>query len=425
MSKKQKGKLTYVFQTINIIPLFFFGIMILLLAFHWFTKAMHEEVEVELKNLGHSIAIMLDEVYPGDYQLVGTEAYELYKGEHNLTYDYSLIDRIKYETGIDITLFYQDTRVQTTIFDNTGKRFIGTAAPGAIIADVLQTGECHFYDNIIINNQEYFAHYMPLFHSNDSIAGMLFVGKPSAEVSLSVQKTLYPLALAGILVMILAATFMFLYTRSFTSSLSKIHRFLTTVSGGNLNATLDGSILRRNDELGDIGRSAITMQRSLRTLVEQDTLTELFNRRSGHYKLGQVIKKSTEQQTPFCIALGDIDFFKKINDTYGHNCGDIILTKVSEKLRNHMFHCGYAIRWGGEEFLLIFDNMGMKEAHQVLEEIMEDIRNMETLYEEEIVKVTMTFGLVCGDDSEIKHLIQQADDRLYEGKARGRNRIVV
>ena len=175
--------------------------------------------------------------------------------------------------------------------------------------------------------------YTVTFKADGTTVGMLFVSKSSAEVSLAVQRSLYPLAIASILAMILAATFCLLYTRKFVSILIKIHRFLTTVSGGNLNAQLDSAILHRNDELGDIGRSALTMQRSLSTLIEQDTLTELFNRRSGLYKLNQVIKKSTEQQTPFCVALGDIDYFKKINDTYGHNCGDIILTKVSAKLR--------------------------------------------------------------------------------------------
>ena len=106
-----KGKIAYALQAINILPLLLFGILIMLLGTHWFTQCMYTEVETELSNVTSSLSVMLDTLYPGDYKLVGDNAYQLYKGEHNLTNDYSLIDRLKEETGFDFTLFYKDTRV--------------------------------------------------------------------------------------------------------------------------------------------------------------------------------------------------------------------------------------------------------------------------------------------------------------------------
>lgn len=425
MSINTKGKLSYVLQAINLLPLFAFGIIIMLLGTQWFTNAMHTQVEAELRNVAHNIVTLLDVAYPGDYELKGEVAYQLYKGEFDITSDYTLIDRVKKDTGMDITLFYQDTRIQTTITESSGNRIIGTGAPETIIQEVIDADESRFYENIIINSGEYFAYYMPLHNSDGSVVGMLFVGKPRNQVDEQVQQSLYPLLITDIIVMIISAICVSLYMKGFTSDLIKIHHFLGNISTGNLNAELHSSVSKRNDELGDIGRSALAMQRSLRQMVEQDALTELYNRRSGDRKLKQVIEKSMKQHTPFCVALGDVDFFKKVNDTYGHDCGDVVLQKVAAKFRTHMFHYGFVARWGGEEFLLVFDHTNLEESHRILEALREDISSMETKYQDQTIKITMTFGLTAGFSNDIKELICSVDEKLYQGKASGRNRIVL
>ncbi len=425
MGKSKKGKLSYALQAINIIPLLTFGVIITLLGTRWFTQAMHDEVELELSNMAHTVTTLMDVAYPGDYHLEGRIAYLLYKGNYDLTMDYSLIDQIHEDTGMDITLFYRDTRILTTIRDSSGERIVGTGAPDTIIENVLKAGESHFYDNAIINGKEYFAYYMPVYNSDGSIVGILFVGKPSNEVQNSIQNSIYPLLFANILTMIVVAICVFVYTKSFVSILMKIRSFLSNVSAGNLNAELDSSILKRNDELGDIGRSALTMQKSLRKMVEQDALTGLYNRRCGERKLLQIMENAPNQEKPFCLAIGDIDFFKTVNDTYGHDCGDKVLQNIARKLQQHMRNYGFAARWGGEEFLLVFDHTNTEESLQVLETLLDDIRTMETLYEDQTLKVTMTFGLVAGNTDSAQQLIVDADEKLYAGKATGRNRIIV
>ncbi|MBE5883799.1 MAG: diguanylate cyclase [Lachnospiraceae bacterium] len=425
MNTKSNGKISYVIQAIGILPLLFFGITITVLSFSWFTKIMYAEVENGLKNVALNTVTLLDITHPGDYTLEGDSAYRLFKGSYDLTYDYSLIDRVKEDTGFEITLFYQDTRILTTICNSEGTRIIGTGAPKTIIEEVFQTGESHFYSNIIINGNPYFAYYMPLFNEDGSIVGMLFAGKPSENVNLSIQSSTYPLAIMVLLALMIVVVCVFLYTRKVVIVLSKIHEFLLNISGGDLNVKLDPCVLRRNDELGDIGRSAQSMQRSLRAVVEQDPLTELFNRRSTNRKLLQIIDKSTKQQVPFCIALGDIDFFKHVNDTYGHDCGDLVLKSVAQILRQHMLSQGFAARWGGEEFLLIFDHTDLENAHASLSELMNKIHNLTIEYQGEIIKITMTFGLIPGNSTDIKQMIHAADEKLYQGKEEGRNRIIV
>ncbi len=424
MSSFHKGKIAYTMQIINVLPLLLLGFIIMGLASHYFTRTMYTEIETELKNVALNVNTMLDVAYPGNYELVGETAYRLYKGEHDLTGDYALIDKIKSDTGMDVTLFYQDTRILTTIFTAKGERFIGSAAPDVVIEEVLGKDRAQFYTNTIISGYPYFSYYMPLHNKDGSIVGILFVGKPRSEVNTAIQHSIYPLLIADGIMMLLMAVCIFFYTRRFVAVLLNIHHFLADVSNGNLSTRLPSKILQRNDELGDIGRSAITMQRSLRTMVEQDALTSLYNRRSGDAKLKQTIKEAAAQKKPFCVAIGDIDFFKKVNDTYGHECGDAVLRNVAGQLKSHIRGRGFAARWGGEEFLLVYQNMGMEEAHAALEQLVQDIRGMETPYGDSIVKVTMTFGLTMGDSQDIQLLLRNADERLYHGKANGRNQIV-
>lgn len=424
MNVKNTGKISYTLQAFNIIPLLFLGLVSTFLASQWFTKTMYDEVQVELDNIAHNVVALFEVAYPGDYHLEGDTAYRLYKGEYDITSDYTLLDRVKSDTGVEITLFYQDTRILTTLINEEGNRIIGSGAPKQVIKDVFHTGQSHFYTNTLINYISYFAYYMPLYNSDGTIAGMLFVGKPRDQVNQAVQASIYPLLAANIIIMLIATLCVYHYLRNFSSVLLKIHRFLSDISTGNLNAELDSSVLKRNDELGDIGRSALTMQRSLRNMVERDALTELYNRRSGGRRLRQVAAKASTQRVPFCLAIGDIDFFKKVNDTYGHDCGDVVLKNIADTLRTHMFHIGFAARWGGEEFLLVFEHMELDQAHESLDTLMNAIRSLETSYVDRKIKVTMTFGLVAGSSDDIRDLTRRADEKLYEGKASGRNQIV-
>lgn len=424
MHSENKGSLEQILLVINIIPLLLFGAITLFLSYRWFSGTMYGEVRQELQYIARDVNTLLNVAYPGDYELVGESAYRLYKGENDITASYDLIDQIKENTDLEITVFYQDTRILTTIHDSSGRRIVGTGASEQVIADVLEGGSDKFYQNILINGSGYFSYYMPVRNSDGTIAGMIFVGKPVDEVNVAVQKSLYPLIITTIITMVIISLFLFFYAKKLGNALHRIREFLADVATGNLTAELDSTVMRRNDEFGDIGRSAVAMQSSLRNMVEQDALTELANRRSADRKLKQILQKHETQHTSFCLAIGDIDFFKKVNDTYGHACGDVVLKNVAAKLRECMRNHGFAARWGGEEFLLVFDHTDAPEAYRVLERLQESIRSMDSCYDNHTVKVTMTFGLIDGYTTDIDTLLREADDKLYEGKQAGRDRIV-
>jgi len=429
MARQYKGKLYYSMQAISVLPLLLFGLVLICCSSVYFSKAMHKEVASGLEDASELCTALLDSTYPGDYQLIEStlnnqKAYSLYKGDTDITTSYFLVDKIKSITNMDVTLFYLDTRILTTITNWDGERIVGTGAPDHVISDVLNDGKAQFYNNVLINNATYFAHYTPLYNSDGSIVGMLFVGKPTDSVNKMVRSSILPIVIIGSIVLLITGLFSFFYAKQIVSTLHKLKNFFTKVADGNLNTSPDESIMKRDDEFTEIGRAALTMQRSLKNLIERDALTDLYNRRSCDQMLRNTINKARTNGTSFCLVLADIDHFKSVNDTYGHESGDIVLQNIAKLLKNHMHKKGYVGRWGGEEFLMIYEDCNPTQAKEHLQALQTLIRESTHAVEKAEIKVTLTFGLVCDNTLEPHEMIKLADEKLYTGKKNGRDCIV-
>lgn len=422
--KTKRGKLYYSFPTMSMLPLLFYSVIVIIFSSITFTRSMQEQVSTELQNVANLASTLIDTAYPGDYTLTGDVALYLYKGDNNITSDYSLIDTIKERTGVEVTLFYQDTRILTTITNWDGQRIIGTRAPELVLKEVLEQGQAKFYNNTIINGSTYFAYYTPLYNTDGQITGILFVGKPADQVNEQVNRAMAPIFIVGLLALLFACLFSIRYARAFVKALYALKSFFSKLATGSLNVQLDPIVLKREDELSEIGLSALTMQRSLRSLVEQDTLTELYNRRSGELHMNASLAKARTMNAPLTLVIGDIDFFKIVNDTYGHQCGDLVLKNIAGTLRKNMRGKGYAIRWGGEEFLLIYENSSIEETCNALNALLDEVRSTCHDSGEHQIHVTMTFGMACDPSKDLKDLLHEADDKLYYGKNNGRNQIV-
>lgn len=176
--------------------------------------------------------------------------------------------------------------------------------------------------------------------------------------------------------------------------------------------------------------------KKLKVLSEHDPLTKLPNRRSV---ISSTIANimSGAYINGVCVAIGDIDFFKKVNDTYGHDAGDEVLKQLAAVCSDFMKDHGIAARWGGEEFMFVFNNENLDEAGVSANELLSKIREMTVNYNGTEIKVTMTIGVTDvntflgkgvteGDiDDRINEAVYAADKKLYMGKANGRNTVVV
>lgn len=154
-----------------------------------------------------------------------------------------------------------------------------------------------------------------------------------------------------------------------------------------------------------------------------DPLTTLYNRRRMEEVLKNHIRANPNEN--FSIAIGDIDFFKKINDTYGHNCGDQVLKSLSDLFREKTLGAGHVCRWGGEEFLFFFPKMNLDNAAVLMNEINIAVSKCIISYKDITIHVTMTFGVEENDfQSSISDIVKRADDKLYYGKTHGRDTVI-
>ena len=159
----------------------------------------------------------------------------------------------------------------------------------------------------------------------------------------------------------------------------------------------------------------------LHRISSVDQLTGLKNRRTFSYIYDKAFLESNRP----CMVMCDIDFFKKVNDTYGHNGGDAVLMNVANMLKNYVGENGEVIRWGGEEFILFLKNYELKEAVDLAETLRVRVEQMVSCYEKNRIKVTMSFGVAeVKEDKSCEENVQIADEKLYLAKTGGRNRVV-
>lgn len=423
--RARKGSISGQMYTIAILPVMLFALVITIAGIPFLSGIMHDMAEKELRNACMSTALLMDATYSGDYRLTGSDSLYFYKGDTDITMDYSVVDSIKKSTNLDISIFYKDTRILTTLTDENGVRMVGTGIASQIYKTVYEGGEEAFYNNTMIFGTPYYTYYMPLVSSHGNIQGMIAAARPSANVNRTIRS--YILILAGI-ALILTGLMIFIVisiSRPMTRAIESIFSFVREASGGNETVTLDENLLRRHDEIGEIGENVLMMQRSMRSMMESDPLTGLFNRRSAHRKLAPIIAKAKNSPESFCICIGDIDFFKHVNDTYGHDAGDEVLIKVADIIREHMKNYGFVSRWGGEEFLMVFDRTSLLMAENSLWGLLDKIRAAEIRYDNYVIKVTMSYGVSEWDKEEsVDDLIRSADNKLYFAKNSGRNRVV-
>lgn len=163
----------------------------------------------------------------------------------------------------------------------------------------------------------------------------------------------------------------------------------------------------------------------LQQMASLDALTQLANRRSMNEYLSQVAFEKEKKGDVFCIAIADLDFFKKINDQYGHDAGDYILMETAKIFEQTMEGRGKVARWGGEEFLFCFSDLNLEQSVNILDGMRRVIETRKFLYKENEIRITITIGVEeYYHISGIEGTISSADKKLYEGKHSGRNRVV-
>lgn len=421
---KKRSKLRASMLRVTLLPVLIFGICIIICSVRQTESSVYQEVESGLENVAQMTMYLYEETYPGDYAY-DSASKTLYKGGKKVEGASKFLEHYKECSGTDVTIFYKDVRVITTIKDKNGDPIVGTRINSIVKKEVYEGRQAHFYSKSTIENENYFSYYCPLFDENDQCVGMVFAGKPSDYVDWIVWKSVVPILLLVLLSMIILIFVIWNYADHLNRAFRQLQRFLGNVEEGDFTVELSEMLTKRKDEIGQMAGTAVRMQHSLRDLVQRDSLTGLYNRHYGEIWMKQVKEEARDTGEPFSIAIADIDFFKKFNDCYGHDCGDMVLRKVSELLQTQVGRQGYVSRWGGEEFLIIFKRFTLEESVNFAEEIREKLHRTELRYHNDGFHVTLTIGVAAGDsEKSIESMVKCADCALYEGKRNGRDQVV-
>lgn len=414
MASKRKRKIEVPILGLSLIPIIVLCAVLTYNIKKSVSESMRYEIKQCLSGTAHTIISMYNIKDGGQFSYQDDH---LYKGETDITADYRILDDIKNDTGSDVTIFYGKIRRLTTLTDSSGKRLVGTEFPKEVEQHVLVNGEEYFSQYVDINGEGYFAYYVPIRNDDNEVVGASFAGKSARSVNLSTERAIRGSIILTILVSLSAGLICIFYARRIVDTIQRIKIFLGELAEGEFAAEMPNVVLNRRDELADIGEYAVSVSKSLEEMVSLDPLTKLLNRRAC---LMQVKKRD---KAVYTLVMCDIDYFKKVNDTYGHKMGDNVLQYVSGVLQTISQERGFVSRWGGEEFLIGFD-LGQREVCQKIEEARQQIQKKEFTYNETIFTITATFGVtshLAGEDFD--ETIKRVDALLYQGKENGRNQV--
>lgn len=178
-------------------------------------------------------------------------------------------------------------------------------------------------------------------------------------------------------------------------------------------------------KLSQLRRSEFLARQQLKSLASTDQLTGLLNRHAVHSSLNQLAARNARHGHPFSLILGDLDKFKRVNDSYGHNVGDGVLKEAAHRLQNHVRTDDIVCRWGGEELLIVLPDTGLDSALAVAQKLRTAIGNAAIVIEGTTIEQTISLGVATYRDGEnIDSTITRADSGLYLAKQGGRNRVM-
>jgi diguanylate cyclase (GGDEF)-like protein len=182
---------------------------------------------------------------------------------------------------------------------------------------------------------------------------------------------------------------------------------------------------RANAEISAANRNLETARRRVEELSRTDALTGLANRRALEERLAAEARRSERSRRGFAVVLADIDRFKDVNDSFGHDPGDEVLRELAKRLRAGVRAVDLAGRWGGDEFLVILPDTDADGGRELAEKLRQAIGGRPVTVSVGAIPVTVTFGVAVHHHGSFEETIRRADEALYRGKRAGRDRVAV
>lgn len=419
---RNKLRITLVLMTV--LPVILLGVFFVLFGMKTVRTSIATEVMSSLEGVCLRLRDEFSEKYPGDYNIKNGR---YYSGKLDVSASMMMLEKYKMQFGTEVTIFFDDVRALTTITDGKNKRLTGSTMEDPRVLEAVKAGDKFTASDVYINGKRYYVCYIPLFEKRE-VVGMVFAGISNENVEASIKNFTKQFILITVVIVLLLALIVFVYSSNLANRLTSIKEYLgTLVEYRSTDAKMEEEMLQRKDEIGDLARYAVKVGGQLTNIMGKDPLTGLFNRRAGRHLLDSLHDEHVTQGTEYTLVMCDVDFFKKVNDTYGHDVGDVVLREIARIVLEtcDAYPGSFAIRWGGEEILMGF-KLSKIYTVEAVEIIRDRIRAFEFDGEGSKFNVTATFGVATNNnDMDLHSVIVSADEKLYLGKESERDRIEV
>ena len=250
----------------SILPISVLGIIIVFMSLTFLRNSIINQVENSLRGTAAATLAAYDQ-NSGTYLVA--ENGDVWKGGYNISNSEKLLDTIKEKSGMDVTFFYGNKRIMTSIKEQSGERILGSPAGSKIEEMVLQNGKEYFSKNVSVDGVMYFGYYVPVFQGDDSNepVGMVFAGINKNETLYSVLRIVFYMTVIVLVIAIIGIVGAGLISNTISRVLKSEITSLEYLAMGNLNVQIDKKNLQRKDEIGDLSRAIDTLKTDLRSVI--------------------------------------------------------------------------------------------------------------------------------------------------------------
>ena len=248
-------------------PVVLLGLLSIFFMLTTVRSSMMEEIEEGLKGTAAATLAAYDQ-NTGDY--MESSNGDIWKGSYNISRSESLVDRIKDNTGMDVTFFYGDRRIMTSALDSNGDRILNSPAGERIVEKVLQNGEEYFSSAVSLDGVMNYGYFMPVYQngSDDEIIGMVFVGTDKENKDAVVNGIIFGIGAAVCVAMILCIGVGLKLATSISHNIKKSISIMGKVAEGDLTVWVDDKMLKRKDEIGDLSRVTVKLKDTLKGILK-------------------------------------------------------------------------------------------------------------------------------------------------------------
>ena len=296
--RKKKGKLGGKILAVAMVPMVMMAIAVAIVSTISMQNAMKAEMMSSITVSANAMNVLYNSINDDSFSVDSSG--KLSKGSYCVSDNLQVLDDFVAGNDLEVTIFFGDTRRATTLIDHkTGERIIGTQADQKVVEQVVNQGKIYETYDITVNEEHFYACYVPLKNPDGTIVGMSFAGCPVAEVNATINEKTRNIIIIEVVVMIIAVVLIVFMSKTISKAIAETEKAVEGVSNGDLTTQIDAKAIRRNDELGDMAKGVAILLQQLIEVVQNIKKSS-----AVLLKAGDELKSMSEQTSSTADEIG-------------------------------------------------------------------------------------------------------------------------